>query len=221
MPKVLAQHHCNPPPSPKAMAEWMKELRKRNAKLYAIMQRDVRELQLYRERKEGYQESVTSDKERKLREAEELQQKLAAEKAEQERLEVLKERRKELLESLPEEPDSATTAATDIKTMSVRFPDGRVGRRKFTSDTKLSDVFNWVDAVFEVEREVVILTTLDGKQTFAWVDPLSKDNLTLQQAGLGRMVGFRVSEKKVQDETKECQKEEEEADDDGEEEEEE
>lgn len=197
----------------------MKELRKRNAKMYAIMQRDLQEYQYYQERKEGYQESVTSDKERKLREAEALQQKLNAEKEQQERLEALKKRRQELLEDLPEEPDEATTEATDIKTFSLRFLDGRMGSRKFHANDKLSDIFNWVDAVFEMEREVVVLTTLNGRQTFSWAD--CKDDQTLQQAGLGSMVGFRVSEKKAEEEAKEECKKNDENDEDKEEEEEE
>ena len=201
VPKVIAKHHCNPPLSSEAMAQWMNALSKRHAKQYAIMQRDLKEAEYFKERKEGYKESIQSDIERKLREKKEKEERLAKEKAEKERLEALERRRQELLESLPEEPGSDVK---DAITMSIRFLDGRSGKRKFTQDTQLSVVFNWVDALFQMEREVVILTTMNGKQTFSWED--TTESNTLKEAGIGRMAGFRVTEKKGEEEKKEEEK---------------
>lgn len=201
-PKVLAQHHCSPPPSSEAMAQWMNELRKRHSKQYAIMQKEIREIELFKERKEGYKESVQSDNERKIREKKEEEERLAKEKVEQERLEALEKRRTEFLEALPEEPDAKERGAI---TLSVRHPDGKTEKRRFAKDTQLSVVFNWIDGSFKMERELVVLTTMNGKQTFSWED--AEEKKTLVEAKLGRMVGFRLSEKKVED-TKEEDKEE-------------
>lgn len=158
------------------------------------MQLDRREAQLFKERKEGYKESVQSDVERKKREKKQEEERLAKEKAERERLEALKRRRKDLLESLPEEPG---TDVKDAFTIAIRFPDGRSGRRRFNPDTELSVVFNWVDAEFEMEREMLILTTMNGKQTFDW-DEIGEQ--TLEEGGFGRMTGFRITEKSKGDE---------------------
>ena len=189
-PKVLAQHHCSPPPSKEAMAQWMNELRKRHSKQYAIMQKESQELQLFKERKEGYKESVQNDVERKVREQKEEAERLVKEKVEKERLEALERRRAEFLEALPEEPGPKVRGAL---TLSVRHADGRSEKRRFEKDTQLIVVFNWVDTTFKVEREIVVLTTMNGKQTFSWEDATGEK--TLKEAGLGRMVGFRLSEK--------------------------
>ncbi|CAB9514384.1 UBX domain-containing protein [Seminavis robusta] len=202
-PKVLAQHHCSPPPSADTMMEWLNDLRKRHAKQYDKMQLDRREAQLYQERKAGYQESVKSDVDRKIREKKEEEERIAKEKAEKERLAALEQRRKELLESLPEEPKAGNK---DAMTLSIRLADGRSGKRRFAKETELSIVFNWVDASFQMERETVVLTTMNGKQTFNWED--TTDEKTLADAGLGRMVGFRVSENKPGDEKSGDEKEE-------------
>ena len=155
------------------------------------MQLEMRETQLLQERKEGYKSSVQSDTERKIREKKDEAERLAKEKAEKERLEILEKRREEFLESLPEPPGPEVK---DAITISIRFSDGRSEKRRFDSDAQLSMVFNWVDATFKVERELTTLTTMNGKQTFSWED--ASEEKSLQEAGLGRMVGFRVTEKK-------------------------
>ena len=154
------------------------------------MQLELREAQLFQERKEGYKSSVQNDLERKVREKKEEAERLAKEQAEKERLEALEKRREEFARSLPEEPGPK---AKDAITMSIRFSDGRSEKRRFASDTQLSVVFNWVDVSFKMERELVILTTMNGKQTFSWDD--ASEEKTLKEAGLGRMVGFRVTKK--------------------------
>lgn len=152
------------------------------------MQTVLKELQYFKERKEGYTESKKSDKEREKREKEEEEKRLAAEKAEQERLEELEKRRKGLKEALPEEPKGK-----DTKKVALRFADGRSGQRRFSPEQPLTDIFNWVDAMYEVERENVILTTMNGKETFEW-EEIGK---TLEEAGLGKNTGFRVSIKET------------------------
>lgn len=187
VPRLLAQHHCSPPPDAQTMAAWLNALRKRHAKQYISMQTELKEISLYKERKAGYKESVKSDVQRKQDEkrlAAELAAKAAEEAARQE---VLKKRRQDLLDSLPEEPDAS---ATDTKTVALRFADGRSGRRRFGAGTSLETLFNWVDAEFELERELVILTTMNGRDTFSWEDDR---NDTLQDRGLPKMVGLRVS----------------------------
>lgn len=191
VPKVLAQHHCSPPPTEEAMAQWLNELRKRHAKQYASMQLQRRESQLYKERVEGYKGSVQSDVTRQIQEQKEEQERIAKEKAEQERLEALEKRRAELLESLPEEPDKTVK---DAFTIALRFSDGRSGRRRFASDTPLSTIFNWVDASYSIERELVVLTTMNGKLSFSW-----EETQTLQESGLTRNTGLRVTQKKEEE----------------------
>jgi len=67
-PRVVAQHHCNPPPSPSTTAAWLNALRKRHVKQYANMQLELRELALLQERTQGYQSSIQGDKEREATE---------------------------------------------------------------------------------------------------------------------------------------------------------
>jgi UBX domain len=191
VPKLLAQHHCSPPPSIESMTQWLDEMRKRHAKQYAKLQLERKEAALFKERKEGYIESVKSDEERKVREKKEREERLAKERAEKERLASMEKRREELLQSLPEEPGQRVN---DAITLSIRLSDGRSCKRRFAPETELSVVFNWVDVSLQMERELVVLTTMNGKQTFTWEDTVG--DKTLQDAGLGRMVGFRVSEKK-------------------------
>jgi len=191
VPRVLAQHHCSPPPSSEMMAAWLNALRKRHAKQFAIMQLELREAQLHRERKEGYKDSVQSDRERERREREEEEQRKEIEKAERERREAIEQRREDLRASLPNEPTGA--AAVNAKTIALRFADGRSAQRTFAPDTKIATLFDWVDAMFEMERETIQLTTLNGKQSFAWED----SDATLSGAKFGKMTGLRVTKKKV------------------------
>lgn len=190
IPKILAQHHCGPPPDETMMVGWLKSFRKRHGKQYTIMQTELKELGYWKERKEGYSDSVKSDTERKQREKELEEKKLAEEKAEKERLEAIEARRAELKESLPDDDTSS-----GAKKVAVRFADGRSEQRGFAADETLTTIFNWVDVTFEMERERVILTTMNGKKSFSWDD--ETNDQTLEEAGLGKKTGFRVSEKQV------------------------
>jgi hypothetical protein len=189
VPKLIAQHHCSPPPTPSLMAAWLNALRKRHAKQYSAMQTELKEVQYFQERKDGYRDSVQSDIERKEREKAEEAKRLAEEKAEKDRQETIEKRRKELKSSLPEEDTSG-----EAKKIAIRFADGRSGQRRFSPDQPLSVVFNWVDAMYEIEREKVILTTMNGQNNFTWND--ETNDKTLDEVGLGRTTGFRVAEKK-------------------------
>ena len=187
-PKVLAQHHCNPPLKAESMASWMNALRKRHGKQYEVMQTEFTELQLYKERKEGYIDSVQSDNQRKAKEAQEEAERKAKEVKEAARQAEIDARRQELEQSLPEDIKSGS----NVKKIALRFPDGRTGQRGFASDQPLTVLFNWVDAMFEIERETVVLTTLNGKQTFSWEG--DENTTTLEDAGLNKMTAFRVSQ---------------------------
>jgi UBX domain len=176
------------------MATWMNTIRKRNAQYYVALQKDAKELEIYKERTEGYTESVKSDTERKIEEAKLKAEQKAKEEAEAKRQKEIRDRRKELKKSLPED----VKTGADVKKVSLRFADGRSGQRGFSSDQPLSVLFNWVDAMFEMERETVVLTTLNGKMTFSW-DEETVNETTLEEAGLGKMTAFRVSVKTEED----------------------
>jgi len=191
--KVVGQHHCNPPPSSSMMAEWLNTLRKRHAKQYAEMQKVLKELTYFKERKEGYAESQKTDKERQKLEKEEEEKRLAAEKAEEERLAAIESRRNDLRSALPEEANGK-----DAKRIALRFADGQSGQRRFDAEQTLADVFNWVDVMFEMEREKIILTTMNGKQSFTWED----SEKTLLDAGITKSTGFRVTFKEDEEEAK-------------------
>lgn len=152
------------------------------------MHHELKEAQLFKERKEGYKSSVTSDVERRAQERVAEEQRIAKEQAEMERVELLRRRREELRASLPDEPGADEV---DVMTIALRFPDGRAGQRRFTRDTTMNTVFNWVDSTFEMEREALLLTTLNGQKSFTW-DGVK--GLILADSGLGKMTGFRVSE---------------------------
>jgi len=181
------------------MSAWLNALRKRHAKEFAILQKHAKEAVLFQERQEGYRSSVQSDLERQERERREEIERAAHEAEEERRLEAIAKRRKELLESLPEEPPKDGTL--DVVTIALRFADGKQsgGQRRFLSSTPMGTVFNWVDAMFEMERETITLTTMNGQSSFEWEEHA---DTTLQEAGIGRMTGLRVLHKK-KEETKE------------------
>ncbi len=189
VPKVLAEHHCNPPPDSVSMVSWLSSIRKRYANEYKKMQTEKKELELLKDRQKGYKESIKTDKERKRKEAKEAAEQKAKEDAVATHKAAIAERRKELLSSLPEDQKGG-----QVRKIALRFADGRKGQRSFSPDTPLSVVFNWVDAMFEMERETVVLTSQNGKQTFCW-DEDGTNEMTLEEAELGKMTAFRVTEK--------------------------
>jgi len=188
VPKLLAQHHCSPPPDPQAMASWLKALRKRHSKLIKKMKQDIKEQELYLERKQGYRESAKNDRER-----EEIEKKLEierkrAEEAERLRNEELEERRHKFLEELPVEPPKGSS---NVFTIALRFADGRNAKRRFNGDDEMEFLFNWIDAEFSIEREKVELATMNGSKTFTF--NIFGDT-AIKDSGIGKMTGLRVSE---------------------------
>jgi len=197
-PRLLAQHHCHPPPSsPEVMMNWANTIRKRHVREFAKLQHDRKEMQLLKERTEGYKESMNEDKAREEREERELQAKKEEEEKERLRKEQLEQRRQELLEALPEEPEAGSEG---VITIALRFGDGSRDQRRFVAEeTSVNDVFNWVDATHGLEREKIELSTMNGSKTFMYVEADDDDdeesgNITLDEVGLGKMTALRVTE---------------------------
>ena len=193
-PKLLAQHHCTPPPDSESLAKWLDSLRKRHSKEFAKLQRSAQEAKDLKERKKGYLSSIKADVSRKQEEKQKQEETKAAEAAAKAREEEMAKRREQLVEHLPEEPPKTDKSAI---TVALRFMDGRKGQRRFEASTTIGNVLNWVDGVFEMERETVVLTTMNGKSTYSWEDD---EDTTLSEAGLSRMTALRVSESTQEEE---------------------
>eukprot|EP00557_Chaetoceros_sp_GSL56_P008531 CAMPEP_0176490472 /NCGR_PEP_ID=MMETSP0200_2-20121128/7888_1 /TAXON_ID=947934 /ORGANISM="Chaetoceros sp., Strain GSL56" /LENGTH=546 /DNA_ID=CAMNT_0017887779 /DNA_START=138 /DNA_END=1775 /DNA_ORIENTATION=- len=189
IPRVLAQHHCNPPPGKKSLVEWLNSLRKRHRKQYAKMQHDLVELELFRERERGYQSSIKDDRVREEREKEKRRIEAEQEKAEKQRKQEIIQRRKELQDSLGDEPDKDMEG---VVTVAVRFSDGGRGQRRFNGEKLVDQVFNWIDVAFEIERETFDLVTMNGKKSFTFGQ---QEGVSLEDTGLGKMFALRVIKK--------------------------
>ncbi|KAL7461111.1 hypothetical protein ACHAXS_001542 [Conticribra weissflogii] len=199
--RLLAQHHCHPPPTTtESLIAWMSTIRKRHLREYAKLQHDRKEARLLEERNKGYISSMKEDAERLLKEEQELKRKKEEEEKERSRQERLEQRRKELQKNLSSEPESGTEG---VITVALRFMDGSRDQRRFlASETTMNDVFNWIDCVHKMEREKIILTTMNGQNRFVYANEDGDENeerardevVTLEDAGLGRMTAFRVSE---------------------------
>jgi hypothetical protein len=216
-PRLLAQHHCNPPPSsPEIMINWTNTIRKRHIREFAKLQHDRKEIQLLKERNEGYVTSMKEDKAREEKEDLEARAKKEMEEKERLRKEKLEERRKGLIETLPDEPE---VGETGVITIALRFTDGSRDQRRFVADTtSMNDVFNWVDAMHGLEREKIELSTMNGSKTFVYVEEecdeeeeSGGENMTLEETGLGKMTALRVTEIVTDDDA--ADKEEEDDDD--------
>ena len=197
-PRLLAQHHCHPPPSsPEVIMNWANTIRKRHIREFAKLQHDRKEMKLFKERTDGYKESMKEDRAREEREERELQVKKEEEEKERLRKEKLERRRQELLDALPEEAEAGSEG---VITIALRFGDGSRDQRRFVAeDTSVNDVFNWVDATHGLEREKIELSTMNGSKTFAYVeeeddDDEERENISLDEAGLGKMTALRVTE---------------------------
>ena len=195
-PQLLAQHHCTPPPAADALAAWLNALRQRHQPLYRKLQKRRQEVQWAQERAAGYKGSAAADAAAQKRREEEAAERKRQERANEAQKAAIQARRDALRAALPPEVDSTTKG---VRTVALRFADGRTGQRRFAPDASLADVFNWIDALFEMERETITLWTMNGKQSFEWKDGDDGDDdgmPTLAEAGLGPMVGLRVMERK-------------------------
>jgi len=207
-PKIVTQHHCHPPPSTSdTLISWMNTIRKRHLREYNKLQFDRKEFQLLKERTEGYIESQQQDQQRQEKEKREKQKKKEEEEKEKARIQEIVNRRKELLVNLVEEPDMGEDG---VITIALRFTDGvkrdmSTCKRRFDASTSTTnDVFNWIDAVHEIEREKVELSTMNGAKKFIYDEDSEGEEQTLEGAGLGKMTALRVSEiVKVEDDAKE------------------
>ena len=214
IPKLLAQHHCNPPlSSVETCSSWVSTVRKRYFKQYAKLQFNLKEKQLLLERNANYRQSIVEDGERELREEEERRKKMQEEERERERLEMIQERRKQLLEELREEPPEGITIALRFQTVSSTDPTAST-QRKFAKSDTMNTIFNWIDAMHGLEREKIGLCTMNGSRNFVYDDG---EDLTLEEVGLGKMTALRVLEREVEKEDGSGDDEEEDASsDDGE-----
>ncbi|KAL3793956.1 hypothetical protein HJC23_009439 [Cyclotella cryptica] len=224
-PRILVQHHCNPPPSSvDTLSAWVTSVRKRHLREYAKLQHDRKEVLLMKERSEGYMRSIQEDAVREKKEEEELQRKREEEERIQRRREEMERRRAELLESLPEEPENGEGVITvALRYQSVPPNAAASTQRRFSKNDTMNDVFNWIDAMHALERETIVLSTMNGSRTFRFVeDKVEKDdreeeeleeidddddddakvkgeNMTLEEAGLGRMTALRVTKISTED----------------------
>jgi len=196
VPKIVAQHHCNPPPNEESMAAWLNALRKRHVKQYASIQMELKEFALSKERSQGYSNSIQSDGRRIQEEKHKQAQEEERQRLAKQRMEMIQERRQQLYDSLPEEP---TNNNNNVITIALRFVSSSPTtatnhniKRRFNNDTPMETVFNWIDAMFEIERETVSLSTMTGQvQKFTWEE---SQTITLEQAGFRKMTGLRVTE---------------------------
>ena len=196
IPKVLAQHHCNPPPKEETMVAWLNALRKRHVKQYASMQLELKEVALMKERTEGYTSSIQSDVQREQKEEEERQEEIKQQQLAQEHMEKIQQRREQLKESLLEEP-----TGTNVITIALRFmmtpTTSTTTKRKFDKEIHtLGDIFNWIDAMFEIERETISLSTMNNSRSFTYKE---HEQMTLKDAGFSKMTALRVSELVVEE----------------------
>ena len=187
------------------MAAWLKTIQQRHGPLYRKLQQERQEQIWARERRTGYVGSVQADREQQAR-AERQQEEERAQRAAAAAHEMAEAERRVRLQQAMATTSEPPTSLANVKTIALRLADGRSGKRRFAPEASLAEIFNWVDAEFGLERETVTLVTLNGQQSFEWLDNADADNNddddkpsmmpTLQDAGLGKMVGFRVLVKK-------------------------
>ena len=197
VPKVLAQHHCQPPPSHTAMVAWLKSLRQRHAKLVAKMKHLLKEQELFAERQKGYKESLKDDEIRVKQEAHEKLQKEREEQLEKEQQAQRKQKRQELMNSLPPEPQLGEDGTI---TVGLRFPDGQSAQRRFQHSDEFEHVFHWVDGEFDIKSEDLSLSTMTGSKTFIYGDI---DGSIGELIGTNKMVALRVLTKAKEEEVDE------------------
>ena len=198
LPKVLAQHHCNPPPSPISLASFLKALRKRHAGQIKAMRHWLREMEYQNERQMNYQESMVLDTKRKDKERLEKEEKERQMQQEKERLIILDQRRSHFLESMNDEPEAGTgtgTGTDSVITVAFRLADGRNAQRRFHSNENMDIIFNYVDAHFLWDRECLSVTSMRGDNKISWEE--SQTMTIAEYAGsTTNMLGLRISMQK-------------------------
>lgn len=200
-PKLLAQHHCNPPPNKATLASFLTALRKRHSSHIKTMRAQLREAELHAERRSNYEQSMQLDTQRKKQEVIAKAEKKAKLEEEKKRMQLLKERRSQFLESLGEEPDSNDEG---VVTVALRLADGRNAQRRFVDDGSMDTIFNWVDASFEWDRELLQLTTMRGDKKLEW-DDCASSSIREYAGSKTKMLGLRISLRKEQVEEDEAE----------------
>lgn len=202
LPKIIAQHHCNPPPTPTNLILWLQSLKKRHSKQYKSMKVDIQEQKYLQERISNYHQSIQQDIHREQVELEQQREEERKQKEKEERIQFYQCRRQEMKERFPQEP-LLTSSEKDVYTIALRFTDGsqKPSQRRFHSHDTLEHVFNWMDITYEIERERIVLTTMNGSQSWKYSD--SMDQLTLKDSGLGKMMALRVTILEPKDEVDE------------------
>lgn len=233
-PRTLTQHHCRPPPSsPAAITAWANSVRERHLREYVKLRHIRTEMKLLKERTQGYQSSIRDDMARENKEIEHQAIEEQKKENERSRLEMLEIRRAKLLANLIDEPSHDITDG--VVTVALRFaitpnaneninkikqlPQQQDLRRRFiASETRVNDVFDWIDAMFGYEREMLVLSTMNGSKKFMYCDDddvgvednnnnnndndnddYNKDekkgkNVTLDEAGFSKTMALRVTE---------------------------
>ena len=70
-------------------------------------------------------------------------------------------------------------------------------KRKFDKEIHtVGDIMNWIDAMFEIERETISLSTMNNSRSFTYEE---HEQMTLQDAGFSKMTALRVSELVVEE----------------------
>jgi hypothetical protein len=184
-------------------------------------------MKLLIERTQGYQSSIREDMARETKEKEVLAMEEQKKEKERLHLEMLELRRTKLLANLIDEPSKDIT--DDVVTVALRFAitnhnkgnklplPSELRRRFIASETRVNDVFDWIDAKFGYERETLVLSTMNGSKKFVYCDDddaivdVDDDNdnddndddvkgeekgknITLVDAGFSKMMALRVTE---------------------------
>jgi hypothetical protein len=190
-------------------------------------------MKLLKERTQGYQSSIREDMAREMKEKQSLAMEEQKKEKERLHLEMLELRRTKLLANLIDEPTKDITDG--VITVALRFAitnnnkgnklpqqQGELRRRFIASETRVNDVFDWIDAKFGYERETLVLSTMNGSKKFVYCDDDDDDNvgieddndnddndddtydhvkdeekgknLTLVEAGFTKMMALRVTE---------------------------
>jgi len=228
-PRILTQHHCRPPPSsPAAITAWANSVRERHIREYVKLRHIRTEMKLLKERTRGYQGSIRDDMARETKEKEIRAMEERKKENERLRSEMLDVRRAKLLANLMDEPSRDITDG--VVTVALRFAittndkanelpkQGELRRRFIASETRVNDVFDWIDAKFGYDRETLVLSTMNGSKKFVYCDDDDavvdvdddnddKDNddddvkgeekgknITLIEAGFSKMMALRVTE---------------------------
>ena len=123
------------------------------------------------------------------------------------RLQQIQYRRDAFKKALQDEPEpDVNVNGENVITVALRLADGRNGKRRFLSTDRMEFVFDYVDAMFEWDRERLLITSMRGDYKLEYSEHDKKDLTIGEYAGNSsvKMLGLRISlQKEVQDEENE------------------